>query len=88
MYLINNAMRGIDNSHSFVISLSEGDYAYVNGHKEEIYGYLNPGVEISLFQDAALQKNQCKIETDNGLVDLSLDVQLSQLIKSLMLLNA
>ena len=88
LYLINNAMRGIDNSHSFVISVSDADFAYVNQHKEEIYGYLNPGVEIELFQDSKLEKNQCKIETDNGMVDLSLDVQLSQMIKSLMMLNA
>lgn len=88
LYLINNAMRGIDNSHSFVISVSDADFAYVNQHKQEIYGYLNPGVEIELFQDSKLEKNQCKIETDNGMVDLSLDVQLSQMIKSLMMLNA
>lgn len=88
LYLINNAMRGIENSHSFIISLSEADFEYVSRHKEEIYGYLNPGVKIELFQDAKLTKNQCKIETDGGLVDLSLDVQVSQLIKSLMLLNA
>lgn len=88
LYLINNAMRGIENSHSFVISLSEADFEYVNKHKKEIYGYLNPGVKIELFQDSKLTKNQCKIETDSGLVDLSLDVQISQLIKSLMLLNS
>ncbi len=88
MYLINHAMRGIENSHSFVISVSEDDFDYVNKHKEDIYGYMNPGVTIELFQDANLSKNQCKIETESGLCDLSLDVQLSQMIRSLMLLNA
>lgn len=88
LYLINNAMRDMENSHSFVVSVSEQDFEYVNKNKENIYGYLNPSVSIELFQDAKLQKNQCRIETESGLVDLSLDVQMSQLIKSLMLLNA
>ncbi len=87
LYLINNAMRGIDNCHSFVISVSEQDYSYVEQHKEQIYGYLNPGMNIELFQDSKLNKNQCKIETEGGLVDLSLDVQMSQMIKTLMMLN-
>lgn len=88
LYLINNAMRDMENSHSFVVSVSEQDFEYVNKNKENIYGYLNPSVSIELFQDAKLTKNQCRIETESGLVDLSLDVQMSQLIKSLMLLNA
>lgn len=88
LYLINNAMRDMENSHSFVVSVSEQDFEYVNKNKENIYGYLNPSVSIELFQDAKLLKNQCRIETEGGLVDLSLDVQMSQLIKSLMLLNA
>lgn len=88
LYLINNAMRDMENSHSFVVSVSEQDFEYVDKNKENIYGYLNPSVSIELFQDAKLAKNQCRIETESGLVDLSLDVQMSQLIKSLMLLNA
>lgn len=88
IYLINNAMKEIENSHSFLISLSEADFPYVEKHKKEIYGYLNPGVEIELYQDPKLEKNQCKIETNQGMVDLSLDVQVDSLIRSLMLLNA
>ncbi len=88
LYLINNAMRGIENSHSFVISLSEEDYAYVDKNKDNIYGYLNPSTKIDLFSDPNLAKNQCKIETENGLTDLSLDVQQNQLIKTLLLLNS
>ncbi len=88
LYLIDNAMRGIENSHDFVISLSDEDYPYVDKNKEKIYGYLNPSTKIELFQDSNLSKNQCKIETENGLTDLSLDVQLNELVKSLMLLNS
>ena len=88
MYLINNAMQELDNAHCFVIYLSEEDYLYVDKHKEEIYGYLNPNVKVELFQDNKLQQNQCKIETENGLADISLDVQLSQMKEALMMLNA
>ncbi len=88
MYLINNAIRNIDNCHEFVVSLSEEDYQYVDKNKDKIYGYLNPSTKIELFQDSNLSKNQCKIETENGLVDLSLDVQLNEMIKALMLINS
>ncbi len=87
LYLINNAIKNIDNCHEFLVSLSEEDYQYVDKNKDKIYGYLNPSTKIELFQDANLTKNQCKIETENGLVDLSLDVQLNEMIKTLMLLN-
>ena len=88
MYLINNAMKDIDNAHSFVIYLSENDYPYVQENKDKIYGCLNPNISIELYQDAKLSKNQCKIETENGLVDLSLNLQLQQLKDALKLLNA
>ena len=88
MYLINNAMKDIDNAHSFVIYLSEDDYPYVEENKDKIYGVMNPNISVELYQDAKLSKNQCKIETENGLVDLSLNLQLQQLQDALKLLNA
>ena len=52
-------------------------------NKDNIYGALNPGIKLEIFEDSKLSKMQCLIETDNGIVDLSLDVQLGNLKKAL-----
>ena len=41
---------------------------------------------IELFEDAKLSRYQCSIETDNGMIDLSLDVQMDNLITALKLM--
>lgn len=85
-YIINSAMRDLDNSRHFVIKVSCDDYEAVSERKEEIYGALNPNIQLEVFEDAKLSPMQCLIETDNGIVDVSLDVQLDNLIKALRLM--
>ncbi len=86
-YMIDQAMRGIENSQSFVIKVSEGNYPYVAEHKNEIYGASNPSIRIEIFADAKLTANQCLIETDNGIVNCSLDVQLENLSRAIRLMS-
>ncbi len=86
LYMINNAMHDLDNSKHFVIKVSGNDYEELAERKEEIYGALNPAIEMEIFEDAKLAPMQCIIETDNGLVDISLDVQVDNLIKALKLM--
>lgn len=86
LYMINNAMRDLDNSTHFVIKVSGDDYENVSERVEEIYGALNPNIEMEVFEDAKLGPMQCLIETDHGIVDVSLDVQLDNLIKALKLM--
>ncbi len=87
MYMINNAMHDLDNSRHFVIKVSPDDYSDISEHKDEIYGALNPGIDLEIFEDSKLSKLQCIIETDNGVVDVGLDTQLDNLIKALKLLK-
>ncbi|MBR1597471.1 MAG: hypothetical protein IJ661_01000 [Lachnospiraceae bacterium] len=87
LYMINNAMRDLDNSRHFIIKVSPDDYNDVLEKKNEIYGALNPGIDMEIFEDSKLSKLQCMIETDNGIVDISLDAQLDNLIKALKLLK-
>lgn len=74
LYMINVAMRDLDNSRHFVIKVSSDDYDKVSARKEEIYGAMNPNIDLEVFEDAKLLPMQCLIETDNGIVDISLDV--------------
>lgn len=86
LHIINMAMRDLENSSKFVIRVSCDDYEMLSERKDEIYGARNPGIELEIYEDAKLQAMQCLIDTDNGIVDVSLDVQLNNLIKALKLL--
>ncbi|MCM1496997.1 MAG: FliH/SctL family protein [Clostridium sp.] len=86
LYMINCAMRDLDNSKQFVIKVSTEDYEAVVQQKDAIYGALNPSIQIEIFEDAKLAPMQCLIETDHGIVDVSLDVQLHNLLTSLKLM--
>lgn len=85
-YMINGAMRNLENSSRFVIRVSSEDYEMLMSRKKEIYGALNPNIDLEIFEDAKLDAMQCQIDTDNGIVDVSLDVQLNNLIKALKLM--
>ena len=88
MYLMNSALREIENSKNFLIKVSEEDYEEVMKHREEIYGKNNPSISIDVLADSKLTKNQCLIETDNGVVNAGLEVQLEGLIEDIMLLSS
>lgn len=87
LHMINTAMCDLENSDKFVIRVSCDDYEMLSERKNEIYGALNPNIELEIYEDARLESMQCLIDTDNGMVDVSLDVQLNNLIKALKLLT-
>ena len=86
LYMVNEAIKNLDDCKQFVVKVSEEDYVTLESQKEQIYGYSNPNVDIELFADAKLSSKQCLIETENGVVDVSLDVQLANLNKALRLM--
>lgn len=85
-YMVNHAMEDMDDGKNFVIKVSSEDYKEIVSQKENIYGAQNPNISIEIFEDAKLEPLQCLIETDNGIVNLSLDVQLKNLKTALKLM--
>ncbi len=85
-YMVNHAMEDMDDSKNFVIKVSSEDYKEIVSQKENIYGAQNPNISIEIFEDTKLEPLQCLIETDNGIVNLSLDVQLKNLKTALKLM--
>lgn len=86
LYMVNEAIKNLDDCKQFVVKVSEPDYVQLSERKEDIYGFTNPNVDIELFADSKLSEKQCLIETENGVVDASLDEQLSNLNKALRLM--
>lgn len=86
LHLIKGTLNNLNNNMSFLIKVSKDDYNQVYTHKEEFLSYLREGVQIEIFEDQSLEKNQCMIETETSIIDCSLDVQLNNLITDLKLL--
>lgn len=87
LYMINEALRESDTSRQFTIKVSEGNYIYVSDNSDRLVGAANPGINIEVYGDANLKDDQCIIETDNGIIDLSMDVQIKNLVTAIKLLS-
>lgn len=86
--LINNAMRNMDMGNSFMIRVSPEDYPFVVNHQGKIYCAMSKDITIDIFEDSSLEKNQCKIESEFGVYDCSLDIQMDNLIKEIKLMSS
>lgn len=86
--LISDVLHRLDGSRSFIIHVSKEDYAYVNMQKKQMLaGAVSGSVSVDVVEDVAVGRNECMIETENGIFDCGLGTQLSELKKRLMLLS-
>lgn len=87
IYMINQVLNEDEDSRKFVIRVSEENYTYIADNADRLSGAANPGITIEIFSDTKLQNGQCQIESDTGIVDLSMDVQVRNLITAIKLLS-
>ena len=86
-YLINTVLHNLEGSRSFIIHVSKEDYAYVSMQKKQMLaGIVSENTSEDVVEDLTLNKNDCMIETENGIFDCGLGTQLSELKRRLMLL--
>ena len=87
LYLINKVLENAENSSEFVIKASPDDYKFLANNQGKIYCAMTKEIELEIAPDETLQKNQCMIETDGGVFNCSLDIELNNLIKKIKLLS-
>lgn len=88
VYLIQNTMRNIEGSGSYLIHVSKEDYPFASMQKRELIKNTNISVDdIEIIEDSTLDKNECMIETGSGVFDCSLGTQLEALNEQLRLLS-
>lgn len=86
-YLINTAIRKIENSRNFLLHVSKEDYPYVSMRKQQLMGGASIGeVTMEIIEDITLSRNECLIETENGVFDCGLGTQLTEVSKKIKLL--
>lgn len=79
VHLINKALKNLEKTSRIVLRVSKEDIAVVSLKRGEIMKYIREGTEFEIVEDAGLMLNQCIIETDNRIIDCSLDAQLDNL---------
>ena len=85
--LLQDTLLKVDGTGSIIVHVAKEDYAYVQEQKGALLeeaGMQSESVEI--VSDAALARAQCMIETEGGVYDCSLDTELAELKRRLMLL--
>lgn len=87
LHLINQVMNHVEATGDFLIRVSKEDYPFLVENQGKIYCASPKDINLSVLEDSSLMKNQCIIETDGGVFNCSLDIQLEQLIKDIKLLS-
>lgn len=88
LYLVCNTMANIEGSHNFRVRVGEEQKAFLENHRDDILDRVGHDMALEILSDASLEGNQCVIETETGVFDCSLGVQLENLIKDLRSLNS
>lgn len=88
VYLLQNTMRNIEGGGTYLIHVSKEDYPFASMQKKELIKGSSIALDsVEILEDATLGKNECMIETGNGVFDCSLGTQLEALNEELRLLS-
>lgn len=84
--LVDQTMHGAESAKNFTIKVSEANRSYLEEHIEELRSNVAGDVEITVTSDAGLSEEFCRIETEYGVFDCSVDTEWSNLLKDIRLL--
>lgn len=88
VYLIGTTIRKTEGCREFVVHVSAEDYPYVNMQKKQLQDMVGlPGGIVEVTEDLSLNRNECQIETQNGIFDCGLGTELEELSGKLKLLS-
>ena len=83
LHLIDNALINIENSREFLIKVNDENFDFLNQYKSQLQEKVGNDLQLDIIRDPVLDVHQCLIETDGGVFDCSLDVELDNLVKDL-----
>lgn len=88
LHLLQTALSRIESSNSLLIHISPDDYDMITDAKEQLMqNVTNPDTVLELVEDPTLKENECIIETDGGIFDCSVGVELEELGRKIKLLS-
>jgi len=86
-YLVSKALAEAERSSSFLIKVSKEDIEEVKAAAESFRNLFEREVTLEIISDVLLKRGECMIETDSGIIDCSLGIQLEGLIEDIRLLS-
>ena len=87
LHLLQDTIRNIDGTKSYLVHVSGDDHEYVSEHKDELAEGLGASAVVEIISDVTLTAGNCFIETDGGIFDCSLGTELDLLKKELRVLS-
>ncbi len=79
IYLIHQSLNQLERTKQVTLRVSKEDILLVSARKQELREAVADGVEFDIVEDDSLEHTQCIIETDNKIIDCSLNVQIKNL---------
>ena len=88
VHLLEVSINRVGAGRDFIIHVSREDYPVVSAKKDEILKFCaSENSTIEVIEDMTLSSSECMIETEGGIFDCSLGVQLEELSKQLRMLS-
>ncbi len=88
LHLLKSTLSRIEPGNDLIVHVSSDDYDEVLDEKENLQACItSPSTSMEIIEDPLLKENECMIESDSGIFDCSLGVELSELSRKLKLLS-
>lgn len=87
LHLVEAAVTGTEINTDFIVRVSTSDYKFLMDNKERIRSSVPGHVQVEIVEDPTFTRGQCMIESDSGIYDCSLDIQLEGLINSIKVMS-
>ena len=88
LHLLQTALSRLEPGNDFIIHVSPDDYDMITDEKVRLRENItSPNATMEIIEDPMLKENECIIETDGGVFDCSVGVELEELSRKLKLLS-
>ena len=87
LHLLKSTLGRIEPGNDLIVHISSDDYDEIMDHKESLDACItSPNTTMEIIEDPLLKENECMIESDSGVFDCSLGVELKEKSRKLKLL--
>ncbi len=88
LHLLKTTLSRIEPGNDLIVHVSSDDYDDVMDERDTLQAAItSPNTTMEIIEDPLLKENECMIESDSGVFDCSLGVELSEITRKLKLLS-
>ena len=88
LHLLQTALSRLEPGNDFIVHVSPDDYDMIVDEKKRLRENItSPNATMEIIEDPMLKENECIIETDGGVFDCSIGVEIEELSRKLKLLS-